>query len=869
FTATDGFTGEGSVTVANDSYTDVALNLGSGDDDTVSIDTENPTVSSVTYPVGDGTLKAGESVVLTVNFSEAVTVTGTPTLSLDSGGTASYTGGSGTSALTFIYTVGASQNSADLAVTAFNLAGATVRDAATNDANTVGAVVNPTGTLVIDTTAPNAPSLALASDTGSSGSDGITSNNTVNVTGLEAGGTWQYSLNSGGSWNTGTGTSFNMADNTTYAAGVIQVRQTDVAGNVSGTGSNAQQWQEDSTNPTNTWTYSNSSKAITVTTSPDVTSVTAINSTDGTAAYTITHPTSTSWVLSWNTNINGDSVSVTATDGAGNFTVSTHNAPAGVAGEEINLSLPDPTVDDSNDEVNVSIKGVPSDWSLNGWTNQGDGTWTVQTSDPSSLTITPPVTFNGAMVFAMTQTWTNADGTTGTLHILNNVEAYAPGAPIFALSVDDNLTGSNGEDLFVFAQPIGDNVIHSFDVAADKIDLIGFGGLADFADLNVANDANGNAVITIAAGSTITLKGVDAASLTASNFLFDFDPVTVNDSTITLHDGSIMPFGGTIENSGEIVLDSQGYQTNLEVLFRGATLKGGGQVTLSDSDQNVISGSRADTVLTNVDNTISGAGQIGAGQMTLVNEGLILANGTNALVIDTGSNTITNSGLMEATGSGGLIVESGVANSGNLWANDGNITLHGDVTGAGSATISGTATLEFGAASTANTNFADGGDGTLKLGDSSGFTGTVSGFNEGDSLDLGDVAFGHGTGTTLSYSANEAGTGGTLKVSDGANSAHIALEGQYTTAGFEGAYGQGSGTGVTYDTTHAGGNFDQLVLGGSRLQLHRGGQDRPFGPDRHRHGEECNRLCGSEAKRKRCHRPGGSDRRGQLRNRRQ
>jgi len=55
----------------------------------------------------------------------------------------------------------------------------------------------------------------------------------------------------------------------------------------------------------------------------------------------------------------------------------------------------------------------------------------------------------------------------------------------------------------------------------------------------------------------------------------------------------------------------------------------------------------------------------------------------------------------------------------------------------------------------------------LILDHSSSFTGAVSGFNHGDSLDLGDVAFGSGTGTTLSYSANDAGTGGTLIVSDG------------------------------------------------------------------------------------------------------
>ena len=52
-------------------------------------------------------------------------------------------------------------------------------------------------------------------------------------------------------------------------------------------------------------------------------------------------------------------------------------------------------------------------------------------------------------------------------------------------------------------------------------------------------------------------------------------------------------------------------------------------------------------------------------------------------------------------------------------------------------------------------------------------------------------------------------------MSDGANTAQIALEAQYTTAGFEGTYDQGSGTAVAYDTAHANENFDQLVLGGT------------------------------------------------------
>ena len=112
---------------------------------------------------------------------------------------------------------------------------------------------------------------------------------------------------------------------------------------------------------------------------------------------------------------------------------------------------------------------------------------------------------------------------------------------------------------------------------------------------------------------------------------------------------------------------------------------------------NVIFGGAANATLNNVDNTISGAGQIGAGQMTLVNAGTIIADGSHSLVIDTGDNAVANSGTLEATGSGGLDIESGLLNTGLLWANGGDVTVHGAVTGAGDALISGTATLEFGA----------------------------------------------------------------------------------------------------------------------------------------------------------------------------
>jgi phosphodiesterase/alkaline phosphatase D-like protein len=77
-----------------------------------------------------------------------------------------------------------------------------------------------------------APTLALASDNGSSTSDGITNNPTVVVAGLEAGARWQYSSDGGSSWSTGLGNSFVLAEGS-YAAGRILARQINGAGDYS------------------------------------------------------------------------------------------------------------------------------------------------------------------------------------------------------------------------------------------------------------------------------------------------------------------------------------------------------------------------------------------------------------------------------------------------------------------------------------------------------------------------------------------------------------------------------------------------------------------------------------------------------------
>ena len=76
------------------------------------------------------------------------------------------------------------------------------------------------------------PGAALHEDTGSSGSDGITMNGQVDVTLAADVASWQYSTDGGLHWTTGSGTSFTLAEGI-YAAGQVQVLQTDIAGNVS------------------------------------------------------------------------------------------------------------------------------------------------------------------------------------------------------------------------------------------------------------------------------------------------------------------------------------------------------------------------------------------------------------------------------------------------------------------------------------------------------------------------------------------------------------------------------------------------------------------------------------------------------------
>ena len=56
-----------------------------GDNKALIVDTTVPTVTNVTSTTGDGSYKQGETIAITVAFSEVVNVTGTPQLTLETG----------------------------------------------------------------------------------------------------------------------------------------------------------------------------------------------------------------------------------------------------------------------------------------------------------------------------------------------------------------------------------------------------------------------------------------------------------------------------------------------------------------------------------------------------------------------------------------------------------------------------------------------------------------------------------------------------------------------------------------------------------------------------------------------------------------
>ena len=189
------------------------------------------------------------------------------------------------------------------------------------------------------------------------------------------------------------------------------------------------------------------------------------------------------------------------------------------------------------------------------------------------------------------------------------------------------------------------------------------------------NGGGGHAVVNSGALHVDAIAGLQTQGAFTNSGTISVDTslrtqgVFNNGGTVIFEDGAAAVFAGAVNNGGSIVI-SGASGSLLE--FAGSppsssvTLSGHGQIALSDAAGNDLEGSNvsATTILNNVDNTISGAGVIGAGGNLALNngkQGVIDASGaTNALIILA---PVTNSGTLKATGSAGLSIGSTVKNT--------------------------------------------------------------------------------------------------------------------------------------------------------------------------------------------------------------
>jgi hypothetical protein len=191
------------------------------------------------------------------------------------------------------------------------------------------------------------------------------------------------------------------------------------------------------------------------------------------------------------------------------------------------------------------------------------------------------------------------------------------------------------------------------------------GGAVPSASDDAILDAPGSS-FTVSSGGSQTVESVQLisnATLSLTGGTFTARKGTgagANAGVILVGAGAAFDVGGTVSNSGTIMLDgSNGLpgEAALSIVTLTATLIGGGEVVLGGSVNDTIGPLHSNANLYIVNNTISGAGTIG-NKLFLFNyvDGVIDASYDTPLVI---KGTISNNaGLVEATGAGGLIFKT-------------------------------------------------------------------------------------------------------------------------------------------------------------------------------------------------------------------
>jgi hypothetical protein len=330
--------------------------------------------------------------------------------------------------------------------------------------------------------------------------------------------------------------------------------------------------------------------------------------------------------------------------------------------------------------------------------------------------------------------------------------------------------------------------------------------------------------LTTAAGATLDITGgiftmtagtgtgVNAGTIEiAVTTTYPLEPTLVVggrlDNTGVIDDYSALnasPLGVTIDGGGEVNLIAGAVFSGLAPSVTGGSIVNVNDI-ISEYTANPFH-SRCSITVASFTNESAGVIEVrGVASLQatdFINSGIVeVTNGgdDNGMLGLGGSSVFSNSGTLEALAGGEMGIGGSIRNSGTLLANNADILIAGAVTGKGKATITADGQIEFGAATSSGIDFTGTG-GTAVFDLATHVTGKISGFALGDLMDLTDINF--GADTSLTYKINVAHTGGTLTVTDGADTAKLTLVGSYTQSSFSIANDGSGGTLISDPSAH-------------------------------------------------------------------
>jgi hypothetical protein len=359
-----------------------------------------------------------------------------------------------------------------------------------------------------------------------------------------------------------------------------------------------------------------------------------------------------------------------------------------------------------------------------------------------------------------------------------------------ALDVGDQ--GSNAiftldDGVTVFGFGAGTMTVGATDQVAIEGHLNNDGATFDDLSVNLQNNDSGKGTIQVdGVQSPVTLTLTDGTTLSGGELSIGSSGEVDVAFSDNISPDAVFTGGLAVVNAGELKIEGDATLA----LGSSLTLSGGGEVVLENGSRIAEVSTGTFVTLDNVDNDISGAGTIGNHDrsVTLNNDvnGTIDANVSGAtLTIDTAndegdSSKLTNAGTLKAENGGELSVHSNVDDTGGLvFASGGFVDFELGVTGGGTGTaeISDDGKIEYGWTSDLDTLFS--GFGALVLDhQAQKYTGLISGFSSGDTIDLTDLVY-KSTETTTWNAAI-----GTLTINNGASSAALSLNGTYNQDSF-------------------------------------------------------------------------------------